>query len=203
MWADKNCVCDLELIHPHTQTSKKRSTQSVVRLQVLVGQFEEALDSFQRHFGLQDAVEHPGEGVEWDDQHSHQSQRGEHLQERTVTAESSNITTTCKDRKIQAASSSYNNFWCSKKTVVAAIRNVNWQQPLINSRWHLVILEWHRLFLSFYFEKNSCQTEQHWKVTFQIIRQRFPTLAAVSWCPSSTYVMKVRMEMTTGRAAQV
>lgn len=90
MWPDKNYNCDLKLFHLHIQTWKKQPTQSVVCLQVLVGQFEEALDSIQRHFGLQDAVEHPGERVEWDDQHSHQSQRGEHLQERTITAESSN-----------------------------------------------------------------------------------------------------------------
>lgn len=68
--------CDL----PLGQLMKQRPTQGVVRLQVPAGQFEEALDSLQRHFGLQDAVEHPGKGVEWDDQHSHQSQCGEHLQ---------------------------------------------------------------------------------------------------------------------------
>lgn len=62
-----------------TKSSERRPTQGVVRLQVPVGQIEEALDPFQRHFGLQDTVEHPGEGVEWEDQHSHQSQRGEHL----------------------------------------------------------------------------------------------------------------------------
>lgn len=70
------------------QTSEQQQqehTQGVVRLQVLVGQFEETLDSFQRHFGLQDAVEHPGERVKRDDQLSHQSERGEHLQEKTPT----------------------------------------------------------------------------------------------------------------------
>lgn len=72
----------------YTRGSEQRPTQGVVRLQVPVGQFEEALDSLQRHFGLQDAVEHPGERVEWDDQHSHQSQRREHLQGRTLTTES-------------------------------------------------------------------------------------------------------------------
>lgn len=50
---------------------------------------------------------------------------------------------------------------------------------------------------------SQLRSHQHRKVTFQIIEQSFPTLAAVSWCPSSTYVTKVRMEMTTGRAAQV
>lgn len=55
-------------------------TQGVVRLQILIGQFEEALDPFQRHFGLQDAVEHPGEGVERDDEQPHQGDGGEHLQ---------------------------------------------------------------------------------------------------------------------------
>lgn len=68
--------CDL----PSGQLTKRRPTQGVVRLQVPAAQFEEALHSLQRHFGLQDAVEHPGKGVEWDDQHSHQSQCGEHLQ---------------------------------------------------------------------------------------------------------------------------
>lgn len=66
----------------YTQTSEQQPTQGVVRLQILVGEFEEALDPVQRHFGLQDAVEDPGESVERDDQHSHQSQRGEHLQRR-------------------------------------------------------------------------------------------------------------------------
>lgn len=68
---------------PTPQTSMRQLTQGVVRLQILVGQFEETLDSLQRYFGLQDAVEHPGERVEWNDQHTNQSQRGEHLQGRT------------------------------------------------------------------------------------------------------------------------
>ena len=73
------------MLNTYTQGSKHH-TQGVVRLQVLVGQFEEALDSLQRNFGLQDAIEHPGKRIEWDDQHSHQRQRGKHLQgRRTMT----------------------------------------------------------------------------------------------------------------------
>lgn len=52
-----------------------------MRLQVLVGQLEEALDAVQGHLGLHDTAEHPGEAVERDDEHPHQSQRGEDLQE--------------------------------------------------------------------------------------------------------------------------
>lgn len=58
---------------------EQRPTLGVVGLQVLIGQLEKALDSLQRHLGLQEAVELPRERVEWNDQHSHQGQRGEHL----------------------------------------------------------------------------------------------------------------------------
>lgn len=55
-------------------------TQGVVGLQILVGQFEEALDSLQGHFGFEYAVEHPGESIERHDQHSYKGHSGEHLQ---------------------------------------------------------------------------------------------------------------------------
>lgn len=58
---------------------EQQPTLGVVRLQILIGQFKKSLDPLQRHFGLQDAVQHPRKRVEWNDQHSHQSQRGEHL----------------------------------------------------------------------------------------------------------------------------
>lgn len=94
--------------YTYIQTSKQQHTQGVVRLQILVGQFEETLDSLQRHFGLQDAVEHPGECVEWDDQHTNQSQRGEHLQGRTWTTELHRVikqqqTTGCKNPSLHSS----------------------------------------------------------------------------------------------------
>jgi len=70
----------------NTQEKKHRPTQGIVCQQILVGQFQETLDSFQRHFGLQDAIEHPGESIKRNDQHPHQGKCGEHLQERRASS---------------------------------------------------------------------------------------------------------------------
>lgn len=52
---------------------------AVVGLRVLAGKIEETLDPVQRHFGFQEAIDHPREVVEGKNKHAYQCQGREHL----------------------------------------------------------------------------------------------------------------------------
>lgn len=54
-------------------------TWTVVGLGVMVGKVEKALNPVQGHFGLQQAVDDPGEVIEGKNEHVHQGQGREHL----------------------------------------------------------------------------------------------------------------------------